>query len=349
MIKVFVIDDSALVRNQFKKIFAQTKDIELIGTANNPVDAFEVFKKVGLPDVFILDIEMPKMDGLTFLAQINKQKPTPVIICSTLVKNGSKEAVDALRLGAVDIILKPSVKINEFFDENVDEVIQLVRAASKAKVRVVSEIKRRADDHTLNELKDSSSLKFASKKIVAIGSSTGGVQVIEEILLGLKANHPAIVITQHMQAGFTASFAQRLNELIPNSTIKEAQEGDVILPSHVYIAPGNIHMEVKKNKFAFVIALKDYPRVNSHKPSVNVLFSSMAKEVGGMGVGIILTGMGDDGAVKLKAMREAGAKTYAQDETTCTVYGMPKKAVEIGAVDESLSIKEIIELINSLS
>ena len=347
MIKVFVIDDSAVVRSAFKRIFEKATDIELIGAANNPVDAFAMFANVGLPDVFILDIEMPKMDGLEFLELINKQKPIPVIICSTMVSSGSSAAVDAMRMGAVDVIHKPNANLGQFFDDATDEFLDKVRAASRAKVRFNATIATKKYTLSKEEYGKNSALP-ASKKIVAIGSSTGGVQVIEEIVQYLKPNHPAIVITQHMPVGFTKSFAERLNALSPHSDIKEAAEGDKLLPGRILIAPGNLHMEVKKSGFTYEVALKDYPKVNSHKPSVNVLFASMAKEVGSQGVGVILTGMGDDGASKLLSMREAGAQTYAQEETSCTVYGMPKKAVECGAVKLSLSIFEIANMINNL-
>jgi len=347
MIKVFVIDDSAVVRNAFQRIFEKAPDIELIGSANNPVDAFTMFNSVGLPDVFILDIEMPKMDGLEFLELINKQKPIPVIICSTMVSSGSSAAVDALRMGAIDVIHKPNVNLGKFFDDATNDFLDKVRAAANAKVRYNSHIATKKYTLSEEEYGKNSALP-ASKKIVAIGSSTGGVQVIEEIIQYLKPNHPPIVITQHMPAGFTKSFAERLNTLSPYSDIKEAVDGDKLLPGRILIAPGNLHMEVKKSGFSYEIALKDYPRVNSHKPSVNVLFASMAKEVGSQGVGIILTGMGDDGASKLLSMKEAGAKTYAQEEQSCTVYGMPKQAVDCGAVMMSLSIFEIANVINNL-
>jgi len=347
MIKVFVIDDSAVVRNAFKNIFAKAKDIELIGTAPNPVDAFPMFKKVGLPDVFLLDIEMPKMDGLEFLQLINKQKPIPVIICSTMVASGSSAAVDAMRMGAVDIVQKPNANLGKFFDEATQDFLDKVRAASEARVRFISHIPTKKYTLKKEEYGKNSALP-ASKKIVAIGSSTGGVQVIEEIVQHLKPNHPAIVITQHMPVGFTQSFAQRLNSLASFSDIKEAKEGDKLLPGRVLIAPGNLHMEVKRDGFGFAVTLKDYPKVSSHKPSVNVLFASMAKEVGSQGIGVILTGMGEDGASKMLAMKEAGAQTYAQTEKSCTVYGMPKKAVETGGVKLSLSILDIANMINNL-
>ncbi|MEA2099776.1 MAG: chemotaxis-specific protein-glutamate methyltransferase CheB [Campylobacterota bacterium] len=347
MIKVFVIDDSAVVRSAFTTIFNQARDITLIGSANNPVDAFGVFKSVGLPDVFILDIEMPKMDGLEFLKQINQQKPIPVIICSTMASRGSTAAIDAMRMGAVDIVHKPNVNLGKFFDENTEAFLDKVRAASKAKVHFNSNVPRKTYLLQENEYGKNSALP-ASKKIVAIGASTGGVQAIEVLTKHLKPNHPAIIITQHMPIGFTESFATRLNYLLPYSDVKEAKEGDKLLPGRILIAPGNLHMEVKKDGFFYAVTLKDYPKVNSHKPSVNVLFSSMSKEVKSQGIGIILTGMGDDGATKLLAMKESGASTYAEIEKSCVVYGMPKKAVEIGAVKQSLDLIQLAHVINDL-
>lgn len=347
MIKVFAIDDSAVVRNAMKKIFNDVSDIELIGTAPNPVDAFGIFKKVGLPDVFILDIEMPKMDGLEFLQKINQQKPIPVIICSTMVASGSSAAIDALRMGAVDIVHKPNVNLGKFFDDKTEDFLDKVRSASKSKVKFNSNIQRKKYTLLEDEYGKNSAIP-ASKKIVAIGSSTGGVQVIEEIVTNLKKNHPAILITQHMPVGFTKSFADRLNSLVDSSEIKEAHDGDKLLPGRILVAPGEHHMEVKKVGFSYEVVLKDYPKVNSHRPSVNVLFSSMAKEVGSQGVGIILTGMGDDGASKLLDMKKVGALTYVQNEETSVVFGMPKKALEIGASNSALSPLAIVNIINSL-
>lgn len=353
MIKVFIIDDSALVRNEFKKIFADVKDIKIIGSAPNPVDAFEVFKRTGLPDVFILDIEMPKMDGLTFLEMIGKQKPIPTIICSTLVTRGSSSAIDAMRMGAVDIVLKPTSNINKFFGEKSEEFISKIRIASESRANYISNIRRKSASKVLSDKQVSSSVKAVnsqppSKKIIAIGASTGGVQVLEELLGQLEPNHPPILITQHMPAGFTASFADRLNQILPASNVKEAAEGDILMHGRILIAPGDLHMEVVKNGFQYKVALKNYPKVNSHKPSVNVLFRSMSKEVGMFGVGFILTGMGDDGATGLLEMKDTGAATYAQDEKSCIVYGMPKKAKELGAVKKSLSLKEIAKIINTV-
>jgi len=353
MIKVFIIDDSSLVRTELKKIFLKVNDIEIIGSSANPIDAFEVFKRVGLPDVFILDIEMPKMDGLTFLEMIGKQKPIPTIICSTLVQHGSSSAVDALRMGAVDIILKPKVNVGTFFSQSDKNFIEAVRAASKAHVGFIRNIRRSSTSKILSSKQVSSTIKEVSslppsKKIVAIGASTGGVQILEELLRQLTPNHPPIVITQHMPAGFTNSFAQRLNQILPSSSVKEASEGDKLIHGQILISPGDLHMEIKKDGFSYKIALKNYPKVNSHKPSVNVLFRSMSKEVGVFGVGFLLTGMGDDGATGLLEMKQAGAKTYAQDEKSCIVYGMPKQAVDIGAVDSQLNLEDMAKIINTV-
>lgn len=344
MIKIFIIDDSLMVRNALYKALKGAYNIEIIGEANNPVDAFEIFKKVGLPDLFILDIEMPKMDGLSFLKQINKQKPTPVIICSTLVSDGSNAAIDALALGASDIILKPKLNVKEFFDRYRDELIEKINIAVNSKVKYKSSIKAQTDMDKGSEIS-----RKPSDKFVAIGSSTGGVQVIEEIAINLRADHRGIVITQHMPSGFTASFASRLNSIVPNSIVVEAKDGDVIRDGVILIAPGGIHMLVKKIADNFVIVLEDFDRVNSHKPSVNVLFNSVCESAGSNATGFILTGMGDDGADGLKKMRDSGAKTYVQNEKTSTVFGMPRVALEIGAADKDLSIFEITKTINSLN
>jgi len=343
MIKVFLIDDSVIVRQGFKKIFAEVADIEVIGEADNPVDAFAEFKKVGLPDLFILDIEMPKMDGLTFLKKITEQRPTPVIICSTLVTNGSSAMIDAMRFGAADIVAKPKINLNKFFGEYKQELLDKVRAIANSKVSCNSNVSTKS-----NIEKKSHKPSIPSAQMVAIGSSTGGVQVLEEIITHLKPNHQGIMIVQHMPAGFTASFAARLNDISPNTEVLEAKEGDVIMNGRVLIAPGDKHMEIKKDGLKYRVALKDYPRVNSHKPSVNVLMSSVSKEAKGNATGFILTGMGDDGAQGLKQMRDAGSHTYAQNEKTSTVYGMPKMAVQLGGTDTTLSIFDITKTINNL-
>jgi len=337
MIKVFIIDDAMLIRNSIKKILNNEDDITVIGEAQNPVDAFIEFEKVGLPDVFILDIEMPKMDGLTFLKKINIQKPIPTIICSSLVEKGSSKAIEALELGACDIILKPK-NISQNFDNISEEFISKIKAANKSKSISSSPI----NNKNLEALKK-------TNKIVAIGSSTGGVQTLEKILINLQPNHSPILITQHMPAGFTTSFANRLNKLCPNSYIKEASHGDSILSGQILIAPGDIHLEIKEDGYnKYKAVLKDYPKVSNHKPSVDVLFTSLSKEAKHNGVAILLTGMGKDGAIGIGKVQKANGITYGQNEETSIVYGMPKVAFTLGNIDKQIALDQVANIINEL-
>ncbi len=341
MIKVFIIDDSITVRNGFRSILSGRHDIIILGEANNPIDAFSVFKTTGLPDVFILDIEMPKMDGLTFLKKINEQRPTPTIMCSTLLAKGSDALLEALSLGAFSIIEKPKIQVKDFLNKYKDDLLLNIKAAAKAKISYKNSIKKINDEEVKNKLTFRS-----SSKIIAIGSSTGGVQVLEEILTNLKEGHPAIVIVQHMPTGFTANFATRLNNLCKNSKIVEAQDNDSLKTNTVYIAPAEKHMEVEKKGFVYIVKLKDFPKVDFHRPSVTVLLTSISKVAKSNSLGFVLTGMGIDGAKGLLLMNKAGSKTYTQNEQTCTVYGMPKAAVEIGASQKELSVFEITQTIN---
>ncbi len=337
MIKVFIIDDAMLIRNAIKSFLKDQEDIEVIGEAPNPIDAFEVFKKVGLPDIFILDIVMPKMDGLTFLEQLNKQNPVPTIICSSVTQNGSSKAIKALELGAVDIIVKPSKDFRNNVDIK-DEFIDKIYAAYNSKI-----IK------TDTKIKTNSKPLKKTDKIVAIGSSTGGVQTLEKILIHLQPNHSPIVITQHMPAGFTKSFANRLNKICENSYIKEARDGDAILSGEILIAPGDMHLEIKHESMnRYRAVLKDFPKVSNHKPSVDVLFTSIAKEAKQNGVAIILTGMGKDGAIGIKKVKDAGGETFGQDEATSIVYGMPKIAFELGGVDKQIALDDVANVINKI-
>ena len=339
MTKVFVIDDSINVRNGFRNIFKVMDEIELIGEAENPVDALKVFKEVGLPDLFILDIEMPKMDGLTFLKQINAQRPTPVLICSTLVSKGSNRLIDAMRLGAAEIIEKPKTNLHEFFINYKHDLIEKIRIVAKAKINYNRQI------NTQHTVQKTHHIHAPSAQVIAIGSSTGGIQVLEEIFTNIEGTHPAIIVVQHIPAGFSASLALRLNDLCQHSLIKEAKDGELVCNNTIYIAPGGIHLEVRKDGLKFYIVLKDFPKVNAHKPSINVFFSSVAKHLRANALGFVLTGMGDDGAKGLYAMKEAGAKTYTQNEKTSVVYGMPKVAYELGASLEELSVYEITQII----
>jgi len=342
MIKVFIIDDSAMVRHGFRKLLEGVEDIQLIGEAENPVDAFPLFKQTGLPDLFILDIEMPKMDGLTFLKKINEQRPIPVIICSTLTAEGSPAAIDAMRLGAVEIIEKPRLNLSGFFNDYKNEFLEKIRAAAASNVRLIRQ-------PIIEPIKIKTPVKTApSKKIVAIGSSTGGVQALEEIISHLRNGHVGIVITQHMPQGFTKSFAARLDQLAPNSIVREATNDEMIEDGKILIAPGGFHMEIYSIGGIFKVLIKDFPKVNSHKPSVNVLFKSVAKSAGKNATGFILTGMGSDGAQGLKMMRDAGAHTYGESEKTAIVYGMPRIAKEMEATEKELLLTEIASHINSI-
>jgi two-component system, chemotaxis family, protein-glutamate methylesterase/glutaminase len=341
MTKIFVIDDSLAVRSGFRKLFKEMDDITLIGDACNPIDAFEVFKKVGLPDLFILDLEMPRMDGLTFLKQLNEQRPTPVLICSSFVSLGSSALIDAMRLGAADIIEKPKSNLGDLFITYKEDVLQKIRTVAKAKIHYKNDII--ANKQKVEKVLPQS---IPSAQVIAIGSSTGGIQVLEEIFTHLKSTHLGIIVVQHIPKEFSASLAARLDDLCVHSIVKEAKEGDVVMNNTIYIAPGARHLEVEKQGLQYILRLKDFPKVNSHRPSVNVLFNSIAKNFKANATGFILTGMGDDGAIGLKKMQEAGANTYVQNEKTSTVYGMPKVAMDMGAAQKALSIYEIIQVIN---
>jgi two-component system chemotaxis response regulator CheB len=339
LIKVFIIDDSILVRVTIKKIIKSCNEIEVLGEANNPVEAFEVFKKVGLPDVFILDIEMPKMDGITFLRKIKEQKPIPTIMCSSVIEHGSNNSIEALRLGACDIIIKPKIGLNNCIDDITDEFISKIKAAACSKSITIKDKSNNIINTPL----------MHTNKIVAIGSSTGGVHTLESIFTKLQANHAPIVVVQHMPEGFTYAFANSLNKLCIYSNVKEAQEGDVLHDGDILIAPGNKHMEIAKhNASDYIVVLKDYPKVSSHKPSVDVLFTSVANVLNKKAIAFILTGMGKDGAAGIMKIKNAGGVTYGQDEATSVVYGMPKVAFDIGALKMQVPLNKIADIINNL-
>lgn len=338
VIKVFIIDDSLLVRLSIKKILSIDKDIQVIGEAENPIDAFEVFKKVGLPDVFILDIEMPKMDGLTFLKKLQNEKPIPTIICSSFVTRGSSKVIDSLRFGACDIILKPEIGLENSIDDITDEFIGKIKAAASSKNIYLPKAQPNFNKKTL----------IKSNKIIGIGISTGGVQTLESIFVNLLHNHAPIVVVQHMPIGFTASFANSLNNLCDNSVVKEAKEGDILSHGQILIAPGDKHLEVAKYGLDYKVILKDYPKVSSHKPSVDVLFTSLSEVVRNNTVAFILTGMGKDGAAGIKKIKEAGGITFGQDEKSSIVYGMPKIAFEIGGVSTQVALEDISDVINNV-
>jgi two-component system chemotaxis response regulator CheB len=356
MIKVFVVDDSAIVRTAITALVDKEADIQLVGTAQDPLYAMDKFQKQGWPDVIILDIEMPRMDGLTFLKKIMGTRPTPVIICSSVAQTGSKNAIEAMSLGAIEVLGKPEFQVKNFFEEVHEKFLYAIRAAAKSKLKNLPvsassflskiEDKLSADSVLLSNNRTLSALP--GERYIAIGSSTGGVQTLEAILTKLPPTSPPIVIAQHMPAGFTASFAERLN-LICQLSVKEAAQGDRLLRGNVYIAPGELHTMVKRMGNTYVLEVKDGPRVSRHKPSVDVLFRSCSNEGAKNCTAFILTGMGDDGAKGMKELHDKGGVTYAQDEKSCIVYGMPKEAFALGGVDKLLNPPQIIEVIKKLS
>lgn len=355
MIKVFVIDDSAVVRTAITNLVTQEPDIELAGIAQDPIFAMEKFQRQGWPDVIILDIEMPRMDGLTFLKKIMATRPTPVIICSSVAQKGSRSAIEAMSIGAVEVIGKPEFQVKNFFEEVHERFVDAIRAACGARLKASSKPsttylttleEKKTADAMLPKVNRSASA-IAIDKFIAIGSSTGGVQTLEAIITNLTPNIPPILITQHMPAGFTASFAERLNRISPVQ-VKEAANGDHLERGCVYIAPGELHMMVKRINTGLVIEVKDGPRVSRHKPSVDVLFRSCANEAPRNCTAFILTGMGDDGARGMKELFDKGAITYAQEEKSCVVYGMPKEAVALGGIQKSLTPAQIVDAIRGM-
>jgi len=339
MINIFIIDDSMFIRNILIKILKDKDDIKIIGEAANPVDAMSMFKKTGIPDVFILDLEMPKMDGLTFLKKLQEERPTPTIIFASLPHDKSTKAIEALELGAFDIVVKPK-ELNKINDNTfINHFVKKIKASVNMKN---INYKKEVRSSVISNHND-------SNKIIAIGASTGGVQTLENILSQLKPSHPPIFITQHMPEGFTTSFANRLNKICINSNVREVTKSELIKNGDIFIAPGNMHLEIEKlinNKFQTV--LKDYPKVSNHKPSVDVLFKSFAKEVKKRSLAFILTGMGRDGALGIKMIRDSGGETYGQDEETSIVYGMPKVAFKLDGIDKQVSINEVIDIINNI-
>ncbi|HRF56590.1 MAG TPA: chemotaxis response regulator protein-glutamate methylesterase [Campylobacterales bacterium] len=348
-IGVFIVDDSAIVRTTIAKLLENEQDIELIGAASDPIMAQSKFERNGWPDVIILDIEMPRMDGLTFLKKIMSERPTPVIICSSVAQSGSPNAIEALSCGAVEVIAKPQLGLKAFLEESKYSLIDAIKASfeSKNRVRRINEAKQttdKVDADAILTLKNKTFAQSRTHTVIAIGSSTGGVQALEKILPFLPQKTPPILITQHMPPGFTKSLADRLDRICQIS-VKEAENGDKLLCGRALIAPGDKHMTLKRTANSYTVEIKDGPRVNRHKPSVNVLFRSCANEAEASAIGFLLTGMGDDGAKGLKEMRDKGAKTYTQEESGCIVYGMPKAAVDIGASLLAVNFEQIIEII----
>ena len=343
-IKVLIVDDSAIVRQSLASILESDKSIEVLGTAADPYIAA---KKIQLevPDVITLDIEMPKMDGLTFLKKIMSQHPIPVVVISSLTEKGTETGLKALEYGAVEIFSKPRYSSKEFFEEQKIKLIDIIKAAAISRIKrkaFIEEIKvepKYTADAIIPFVQGKSMIK-TTEIVISVGASTGGTEALTLFLQDLPLDTPGIVIVQHMPENFTKSFANRLNEIC-KITIKEAQDNDSVIRGRALIAPGNHHMLLKRSGARYYVEIKDGPLVNRHRPSVDVLFRSTARYAGKNSVGIIMTGMGDDGAKGLLEMKETGAYTIAQDEKSCVVFGMPKEAIKLNAVDSILPLDKI--------
>lgn len=344
-IRVIVVDDSALVRSLLAEIINRQPDMECIGTANDPLIAREMIREKN-PDVITLDVEMPKMDGIDFLGRIMRLRPMPVLMISTLTERGAEVTMRALELGAIDFVAKPRVGVSNGLQELASQIVDKIRVASVAQVRRLPTAPAAGAQaaHGAPSGRPAAAVsllgRVSTEKIIAIGASTGGTEAIKEVLTRLPADCPAIVITQHMPPGFTTSFAARLNSLC-QITVKEASHGERILPGHAYIAPGGKHFSISRSGANYVAVVDDAPPVNRHKPSVEVLFKSVAACAGRNAYGIMLTGMGADGAAAMREMRDAGSYNFVQDEASCIVFGMPREAIAHGAADEVLPLLQI--------
>lgn len=345
-IKVLLVDDSAVVRQVVLALLQREPDIQVIGAASDPLFAMDKMAKEW-PDVIVLDVEMPRMDGITFLKKIMTERPTPVVICSSLTEKGAETTLQALAAGAVEIITKPKVGLKGFLEQSSAELVAAVRAAAQANVKQLVrnaasiepvEVKLNAD--AILPPSSGQAMAQTTERIVAIGTSTGGTQALELVLTALPRVSPGIVIVQHMPEKFTASFAERLNTL-SQIEVREAKNNDRVIPGLALIAPGGKHMLLKRSGAYYHVEVVDGPLVNRHRPSVDVLFRSVAKFAGKNATGIIMTGMGDDGARGLKELHETGARTYAQDEASCVVFGMPKEAIKLGGVDRVITLGDI--------
>ena len=343
-IQVYVVDDSAVVRQTLMHLLQGDPEIHLLGSAPNPLLAAPAIRK-HRPDVLLLDIEMPGMDGLTFLRQIMEESPIPTVICSTLTTDGSRMALEALAAGAVAVVAKPRLGLKQFLEESRRELLQTLRTAARAKPVRSAAAAVRAQTTTQRPPLPGLHALSVNKPIV-LGASTGGTQAIESVLTALPPDSPGIAIVLHMPEKFTAMYAQRLDGLCAVQ-VREARDGDRLERGLVLIAPGGRHMQLRKNAGQYFVAVVDGPPVNRHKPSVDVLFRSAAECAGRDVLAIILTGMGDDGARGMKALHDLGARTLAQDEASCVVYGMPKEAVALGAVDDVLPIGQVARAITA--
>ena len=336
--KVLIVDDSALMRQILTAILARDTSLEVVGVASDPYMAREKIMRLS-PDVITLDVEMPRMDGLTFLEKLMRAHPLPVVMVSSLTERGCETTWRALELGATDFVTKPKLDVQTGTMQLAQEIIDKVKAAASAKVRIARRVPPLRPEPKRTPLPVAMAYR-ATHKVVAIGASTGGTEAIREVLTRLPADSPGIVMVQHMPEKFTTSFADRLNSL-SKVNVSEARDGDRVLPGHALLAPGNFHMEVARSGAEYRVRVFSADPVNRHRPSVDVLFASCARQLGANAVGVILTGMGGDGAREMAAMRRAGAHTIAQDEESCVVFGMPKEAIAMGGAAEILPLDRI--------
>ncbi len=335
---VLVVDDSAVIRRVLTEVLSADPDIEVMGAASDPIFALNHMQR-RWPDVLILDVEMPRMDGITFLRKIMAERPTPVIICSSLTEQGAKTTVEAMSAGAVEIVTKPKLGVKDFLETEGAHLARLVKSAARIRTeRLASRVAARSVVSGAPAM----AMAETTDRVVAIGTSTGGTQALEVVLSALPAVVPGIVVVQHMPEKFTTAFARRLDSLC-NIEVREAKDHDRVIPGMAYIAPGGRHMLMRRSGAQYFVEVRDGPVVNHHRPSVDVLFHSVAKAAGANALGVIMTGMGDDGAEGIRQMRAAGAHTVAQNEETCVVFGMPKEAIKRGGIDAVMPLDGIAQ------
>ena len=332
--RVVVVDDSALVRQMLAEIINRQSDMECVGAAPDPLVAREMIRELN-PDVITLDVEMPRMDGIDFLGKLMRLRPMPVVMVSTLTERGAETTLRALELGAVDFVAKPRLGVADGLRLLADDITAKIRVAAHARVRRIE-----SEDPSTAQPKAGSLGRLSTEKIIFVGASTGGTEATRELLQHLPADCPAVMITQHMPPGFTKNYAARLDSLCRMS-VKEAEDGERVLPGHAYIAPGGLHLSVERSGANYICRVRDGEPVNRHKPSVEVLFASAARVVGPNAYGVMLTGMGADGATAMKELKDAGSWNVAQDAATSVVFGMPKEAIAAGAVHEVLPLPAI--------